>query len=79
MNILSQGFSTLSWRQTGKYMESADHVIFNPEKLGVTIKHFIRGEELTSELKYLSPVGAFFSNIPAPAMILSTTAPPHLF
>ena len=60
-------------------MASADHVIFNPEKLGVIIKHFIRGEKFRREFKDLSAVGAFFPNIPAPAMVLSTTAPPHLF
>jgi len=60
-------------------MESADHVIFNPEKLGVTIKHFIRGEELRREFKDLSAVGVFPPNISAPAMVLSTTAPPQLF
>ena len=60
-------------------MTSADHVIFNPEKLGVIIKHFIRGEEFRREFKDLSAVGAFFRKIPAPAMVLSTTAPPHLF
>ena len=62
-------------------MTSADHVIFNPEKLGVIIKHFIRGEEFRREFKdlQLSAVGVFFRKIPAPAMVLSTTAPPHLF
>ena len=60
-------------------MASADHVIFNPEMLGVTIKHFIGGEEFGREFKDLSAVGVFSPNIPAPAMVLSTTAPPQLF
>ena len=59
METLSQGFSTPSWRQTGKYMASADHVIFNPEKLGVIIHHFIRGEESRREFKDLSAVETF--------------------
>ena len=60
-------------------MTSADHVIFNPEKLGVIIKHFTGGEKFRREFKDLSAVGAFFPNTPAPAMVLLTTAPPHLF
>ena len=40
-------------------MASADHVIFNPEKLGVIIKHFIKGEKFRREFNDLSAVGAF--------------------
>ena len=40
-------------------MALADHVIFNPEKLGVLIKLFIRGEKFRREFKDLSAVGAF--------------------
>ena len=58
-------------------MASADHVIFNLEKLGVIIKHFIRGEEFRREFKDLLALGAFFPNIPAPAMVLSTTVQHH--
>ena len=60
-------------------MASADHEFFNPEKLGVIIKHFIRGENFRREFKDFSEVGAFFPNIPAPAMVLLTKAPPQLF
>ena len=61
METRSQGFSPPSWRQTGKYMASADHVIFNPEKLGVIIEHSIRGEEFRREFKQLTAIRAFSS------------------
>ena len=64
METRSQGFSPPSWRQTGKYIASADHVIFNPEKLGVIIEHFIRGEDFRREFKQIvSSQGIFPQDI----------------
>ena len=59
MGTLSQGFPTPSWGQTGKYMPSADHVIFNTEKLGVIIKHFIRGENVEENSRICQQSGHF--------------------
>ena len=45
----------------------------HPEKLGVIIRHFIRGEEFRGEFKDLSTVEAFFPNILV--MVLTATVP----
>ena len=60
-----------------KTLSSADHVISkHPEKLGVIIEHFIRGQEFRRKFKDLSAVKASFPNIPV--MVLTETAQPHL-
>ena len=79
VNLVPRDFLRQEEGRQEKTPALADHVIFkHPEKLGVIIEHFIKGEEFRKEFKDLSAVNAFFPNIHVQVMVLTATAPPHL-